>query len=169
MWKPVIYDRWWIVGRWQQWFNKQLSSVSVHLWVFNLRWRRKKKLKKYFFLFYLFFLHSKADRFRSIFRGGKELCCWADQVSTNIRELLINHACSTQQDAAGFMVFVCLGAHTCVPASINPTVSRNLRLRRTFKLFTLGWKKKKSLCVSCVLQPQATSSISYAPLVASVS
>lgn len=62
----------------------------------------------WFIWFLLFTL--KLFEFRSIFRGGKEPCCWVDLVSTSIRELIINHGCSTQRDAVGVTVFVCLGA-----------------------------------------------------------
>lgn len=77
-------------------FELSLLQVSVRLWrdVFS----------------FSFFLLLSCLSSGSFFRGGKEQCCWADLVSTNIRELLINHGRSTQWDTVGVTVFVCLGA-----------------------------------------------------------
>lgn len=72
--------------------------LSLCICGFSTSGEKKKKGSSHSVFINFFFLHSETVGFRSIFRGGKELCCWADQVSANIRELLINHGLL---DAAG--------------------------------------------------------------------
>lgn len=99
-----------------------------------------------------------------IFRGEEELRCWVDLASTNIRELLINHGCSSQRDAAGVTSFVRLAAHMCACVHAQMILDITLYLNIASTLHTVLRKK----ILFYLLQPQASSCISCAAVVALV-
>lgn len=149
---------WFSYPFYQMWFNSgTLCSLcaSARVWTCTSSSLRTSAAS---FVFSFFLLLSCWVEFRSIFRGGKEPCCWVDLVSTNIRELLINHGCSTQWGAVGVTVFV--------SGCVNHTMSITLYSNKTSQLChtPLRNEKEKRLSISCALQPQTTSSISCAPL-----
>lgn len=84
-------------------------------------------------------------------------------MSANIRELLINHGCSSQRDAAGVTSFVRLGAHMCVRACANDT-RHNLIFKHGFDT-SHCLERKKTFLSFAYLQPQASSCKSCAAAV----